>query len=188
MKQRRALLLCMAVVLVACAAPAASAPVATAPGTQSQTAAPTGDAQVDPLLTVELVDVRSGMSFTLGELAADGPVLLETMAIWCSNCRAQQREVVAAHALTNFHSVGIDVDPNERPEDLVAYAEREGFDWAYAMAQSELVRPLTDRFGFGVTNPPSTPTFIITSDGKVRALEFGRHRSAAELVAELTAG
>jgi thiol-disulfide isomerase/thioredoxin len=142
----------------------------------------------DPLLALELVDVRSGASFTLGELAADKPVLVEAMAIWCSNCRAQQREVVTAHQQADFHSVGIDVDPNERPADLADYAEREGFDWRFAMADSELVRLLTDRYGFAVTNPPSTPTFVISSDGEVRALEFGRIRPAMELVAELTAG
>jgi thiol-disulfide isomerase/thioredoxin len=141
-----------------------------------------------PLLAIELVDVRSGATFTLGELAADKPVLVEAMAIWCTTCLAQQREVVDAHQLADFHSVGIDVDPSERAADLAEYAEREGFDWRFAMADQELVQLLTERYGFGVTNPPSTPTFVVTADGGVRALEFGRVRSAEELVAELTAG
>jgi hypothetical protein len=54
-------------------------------------------------------------------------------------------------------------------------------------ADAELVKLLTDRYGFGVTNPPSTPTFIV-ANGEVRALEFGRVRSAEELIAELSAG
>lgn len=140
-----------------------------------------------PLLSHELTDVRSGETFTLGELAADRPVLVETMAIWCVTCLRQQREVVQAHALAEFHSVGINVDPNESADDLAEYADREGFDWRFVMADAELVRLLTDRYGFGVTNPPSTPTFIV-SDGSIRALEFGRVRSAEELVAELEAG
>jgi thiol-disulfide isomerase/thioredoxin len=142
----------------------------------------------DPLLGYELVDVRSGATFTLADLAAEKPVVLETMAIWCSTCRAQQREVVEAHGVADFHSVGIDVDPNERAEDLADYAVREGFDWRFVMADAELVQLLTDRYGFGVTNPPSTPTFIVTADGGIRALEFGHVRSAAELLAELAAG
>jgi len=147
-----------------------------------------GSTDTDPLLALELVDVRTGATFTLGELAAEKPVLVEAMAIWCTTCLAQQREVVDAHGSADFHSVGIDVDPNERAEDLAEYAEREGFDWRFAMADPQLVQLLTDRYGFGVTNPPSTPTFVISADGGIRALEFGRVRSADELVAELTAG
>ncbi|MGH2429228.1 MAG: TlpA family protein disulfide reductase [Candidatus Limnocylindria bacterium] len=159
--------------------PAAGAPTPTA------TEAPA--AEVDPILAMELVDVRTGEPFTLAELAAEKPVLVETMAIWCQTCRSQQREVVRAHEVADFHSVGIDVDPNERADDLADYAEREGFDWRFVMADAELVQLLTDRYGFGVTNPPSTPTFIVSADGQIRALEFGRVRPADELVAELEA-
>jgi thiol-disulfide isomerase/thioredoxin len=141
----------------------------------------------DPLLAFELVDVRSGETFSLAELAADKPVLLETMAIWCTTCLSQQREVVRAHDLGDFHSVGIDVDPNERGTDLAAYADREGFDWRFAVADRGLAGLLTERFGFEVTNPPSTPTFVI-SDGTIRALAFGQVRSAEELIEELGAG
>lgn len=140
-----------------------------------------------PLLSYRLTDVRSGEAFTLGELAADRPVLVETMAIWCVTCLRQQRAVARAHDLADFHSVGINVDPNENADDLAAYADLEGFDWRFVTPDAEFVRLLTDRYGFGVTNPPSTPTFIV-SDGSIRALEFGRVRSAEELVAELGAG
>lgn len=162
-------------------APSASADASPAPSaTDEGTAA-------DPLLEYELVDVRSGETFNLGELAADGPVLVETMAIWCTTCLSQQREVVHAHELRDFASVGIDVDPNERAPDLAAYADREGFDWHFVVADGELVRLLTERFGFEVTNPPSTPTFVVSA-GSIRALEFGRVRSADELIDELDAG
>ena len=172
----------------ATASPAVDSPSpAPDPSAATFLASPSGEpAPSDPLLARELIDVRSGEGFTLGELAAEKPVLLETMAIWCTTCLAQQREVVTAHELADFHSVGIDVDPNERAEDLAAYAQREGFDWRFAMADPELVAILTERYGFGVTNPPSTPTFVITADG-VRALEFGHVRPAEELVAELAA-
>ena len=194
-----------ALVATACSAPAASEPGADAtagaaasgspsslPASEpaaSPSASPRQSATAaDPLLTVELMDVRSGATFTLGELAADKPVLVETMAIWCTTCLAQQREVVDAHESADFHSVGIDVDPNERAEDLADYAEREGFDWRFAMADAELVQLLTERYGFGVTNPPSTPTLVVSAEGGIRALEFGRVRSADELIAELAAG
>ncbi len=165
----------LALILAACS-PSAATP-------------PDGAAVPDsgPLLAYELTDVRNGETFTLGELSAAQPVVLEAMAIWCTTCLSQQREVVQAHELAEFHSVGIDVDPNEDAADLAEYAERQGFDWRFVKADAELVKLLTDRYGFGVTNPPSTPTFVV-ADGQVRALEFGRVRSAEELVAEIGAG
>ncbi|HJT63954.1 MAG TPA: hypothetical protein VJ839_04210 [Candidatus Limnocylindria bacterium] len=141
----------------------------------------------DPLHLVELVDVTSTTTFTLGALAAEGPVLLETMAIWCVNCRAQQHEVVAAHDLVDFHSVSLDVDPNERAEDLAEYSAAMGFDWRFAVATADLAAALRDRFGPAVLNPPSTPMILLLPDGTVRALEFRGH-SADELAAEISAG
>jgi thiol-disulfide isomerase/thioredoxin len=170
----------IALVLAACS-PASN-------GNDAPDPEPDGRSDAGQLLEHELVDVRTGESFTLGELAAEKPVLIETMAIWCTTCLRQQREVVEAHEAVEFHSVGINVDPNERADDLAEYADRQGFDWRFAMADATLVQELTDRYGFGVTNPPSTPTFIISTDGQIRALEFGRVRSADELVAELEAG
>jgi hypothetical protein len=102
-------------------------------------------------------------------------------------CLAQQREVMKAHELAEFHSVSLDVDLNERPPDLADYAEREGFDWQFAMADVELANMLRDRFGTAVLIPPSTPKILLFPDGSIRALEFGRHRSAQELVDELSA-
>lgn len=149
--------------------------------------APQSPTPSDPLLAVELTDVRTGDVFTLAQLAADeGPVLLEPMAIWCSSCRAQQHEVVEAHAIGDFTSVSLDVDLTELPEDLAAYADREGWDWRFAMADADLHRLLRDRFGIPATHPPSTPLIVIEPDGSVRPLEFGVGiRSADQLLAEI---
>lgn len=154
-------------------------------------ATPSASAEVaaDELLAISLTDVRSGETFTLAELAADGPVLLEPMAVWCSNCRAQQQEVLRAHEVADFTSVSLDVDLSESPEELAAYADREGFDWPFAMADAELYRLLQDRFGVAATYPPSTPLVVIERDGTVRPLEFGQGiRSAEQLVEELGLG
>ena len=194
-KPRSPLILVLALLLGACATPLPADPTVRhepptpTEGAVNPPASPdaTDGPAADPLLAFELVDVRSGETFTLSELSEDAPVLLETMAIWCTTCLGQQREVVTAHDLADFHSVGIDVDPNERAPDLAAYAEREGFDWRFVVAGRELVGLLSERFGIEVTNPPSTPTFVI-SDGTIRALDFGRVRSAQELVEELGAG
>jgi thiol-disulfide isomerase/thioredoxin len=143
----------------------------------------------DALLDIELTDVRSGENFTLAELATDGPVLLEPMAAWCTNCRAQQHEVKAAHETASFVSVSLDIDLSENAEELAAYADREGFDWRFAMADEDLYRLVQERFGVAATNPPSTPLIVIERDGTVRPLEFGRGtRSAEQLIDEIGAG
>jgi hypothetical protein len=203
-----ALLLVM-LLLAACTAPSAGESSMRQPTSATATASPTAAtleptasspaespvpatpaAPVDELLALALTDVRSGETFTLGELAStSGPVLLEPMAVWCSNCRAQQHEVVRAHETGTFTSVSLDVDLSESPDDLAGYADREGFDWHFAMADEDLWRMLQDRFGVAVTNPPSTPLIVIESDGTVRPLEFGvGTRGAEELLAELGAG
>lgn len=143
---------------------------------------PSASVSADPLLAVTLTDVRSGEEFTLGQLAASGPVLLEPMAVWCSNCLTQQQEVKRAHELADFASVSLDVDLSETPADLAAYADREGFDWRFAMADASLYRLLQERFGVAATNPPSTPLVVIERDGTVRPLEFGRGPRGADLV------
>jgi len=197
--------LVLVVVLAACSGATSPQPSASAPATRvaaptqplaatspsgTTPASPAPSLPAEALLAVELTDVRSGETFTLGELAASsGPVLLEPMAVWCSNCRAQQQEVVSAHQTGTFSSVSLDVDLSESPEDLAAYADREGFDWHFAMTDANLYRLLQDRFGVASTNPPSTPLIIIGADGTVRPLEFGRGtRGAEELLAELGAG
>jgi hypothetical protein len=141
----------------------------------------------DPLHGIQLIDVTSQSPFTLGQLAADGPVLFEMMAIWCTNCRAQQRQVIVAHELADFSSVSVDVDPNERPGDLAQYSTDNGFAWRFAMANQALASSLRDRFGPAVLNPPSTPMILLFPDGSVRALEF-RSYDAAELAAEIAGG
>ena len=192
---RRSLLLVVAAATLvgACAAPVATTnqPSPAAPSSQRGSAEPGGGptTAAESLRAMRLVAVASGQPFTLGQLAADRPVLLEMMATWCPNCRQQQRAIVDAHALGDFHSVSIDVDLSETAAGLAAYADREGFHWRFALADASLYQELQQRFGVAVTNPPSTPLLVIGSDGSVRPLEFGRGvRSAQELLAALGLG
>ena len=101
----------------------------------------------------------------LAQLAADGPILLEPMAVWCTNCRAQMHEVTRAHEGAAFQSVSLDVDLSETAQDLAAYADREGWDWRFAMAGPDLYRHLQQRFGDAATYPPATPLIVIERDG-----------------------
>jgi hypothetical protein len=204
--------LVLATTLAACAAsPAASttpatqrplpaSPASPATGSSSASRAPqtagepspeastTATPEADGLLATVLTDVRSGEVFTLGELArSDGPVLLEPMAVWCSSCLEQQRQIGAAHASGQFISVSLDVDLSESPDQLAGYADDERFDWPFAMAEPALYRLLQDRFGTAATHPPSTPLIVVERDGSVRPLAFGAGiRSSSEILAEVT--
>jgi thiol-disulfide isomerase/thioredoxin len=170
-------------------APASAAEPSTTAAASADEPSPSASAAADALLATTLTDVRSGETFTLGELAADGPILLEPMAVWCTNCRAQQHEVKRAHEAGDFQSVSLDVDLSETADALAEYADREGFDWRFAMADASLYRLLQERFGVAATNPPSTPLIVIEPDGTVRPLEFGRGtRSADQLLTEIGAG
>lgn len=166
------------------AAPAASASPSASDAPDDPTSTPI--AFDDALLAIELRDVRSGETFTLAELAADAPVIVETMAIWCSNCKQQMQEITAAHELADFHSVSIDVDPTEFAEDLVAYADREGFDWPFVLADAQLATMLRDRFGTAVLQPPGMPKLLIRTDGSVELLPLGDLLSADEVAALVT--
>jgi hypothetical protein len=144
-----------------------------------------GDAATDAAWrSTELTDVRSGETFTIDGLAGK-LVAIEPMAIWCSNCRIQQREAVtalAALASDDLVYVGIDVDPNEQVDALSAYAEEQGFDWPFAVASKDVARSLAAEFGDQVLSPPSTPLILIGPDGTAIETHFGI-RDAAELEA-----
>jgi hypothetical protein len=109
--------------------------------------------------------------------------------MWCSNCRAQQQQVLALHGLLgereDFVSIGIDIDTNENLGDLTAYVASNGFDWYYAVATSEVAREFGKLYGDQFLNPPSTPMLIIDRQGKAHPLPFGI-KSAEDLLDYLT--
>ncbi|MEO8251670.1 MAG: hypothetical protein ABI978_05015 [Chloroflexota bacterium] len=182
MRTQLTLLVTLCLAVAGCSAPVSSSPSRSVlPGASSTSSGQSSD----PLHSLLLRDVRTGATFTLGELAAERAVLLETMAIWCTNCRGQQRQVVDAHALTDFESVSLDVDPNERAADLADYADREGFDWHFAVADGDLARMLRERFGTAVLNPPSMPKILLRTDGSVELIGLGQQLGASELAAIL---
>jgi hypothetical protein len=113
-------------------------------------------------------------------------VLVEAMAIWCTNCLQQQGEVKALHEQLgerdDFATLVLDVDPNESAEDLKAYAARHGFSWSYAVAPPEVLGELSALYGNQFLNPPSRPMLIIDRAGVVHVLPFGP--KSAEALAE----
>ncbi len=134
--------------------------------------------------TIPLRDVRSGQEFRIEDL--DGKVVaIETMAIWCANCRTQQlqaQEALDRLADPDLVYVSLDVDSNERAEELAEYARREGFEWHFAVASPELSRSLAASFGDQVLSPPATPLLVVGPDGQVVEHGIGIKR-ADQLVA-----
>lgn len=131
-----------------------------------------------------LTNVNTGESFTLNEF--NGKVILvETMAVWCPNCKRQQEQVKALHALLgerdDFVSLGLDIDPNESAEVLKNYVTSNGFDWLYAVPAPEITREIAALYGDQFLNPPSTPMLIIDRKGTAHPLPFGI-KSAEDLL------
>ncbi len=162
------------------------APPASDPGTA---AAPSDATPSTPVLdqawaTAELTDVSTGTTFRIADLAGR-VVILETMAIWCTNCRRQQVDVYTALEQLDPDEVAyvvVDVDPNESDSSLKEYRERNGFTGTYAVAARDMARSLADDFGDQVLNPPSTPMILVGRDGRVTLTDYG-HKSPDEIVA-----
>lgn len=142
----------------------------------------------DAWRTAALVDVRTGETLVVNDLRGK-LVVIEPMAVWCTTCHIQQGEVAAALATigsADIVYISLDVDPNERADDLAAYADRSGFDWHFVVATSEVARSLAAAFGDQILSPPSTPQILVAPSGEVVDQHFGI-REAARLVADFTA-
>jgi thiol-disulfide isomerase/thioredoxin len=135
----------------------------------------------------ELVNVSTGEPFRIADYQGK-VVLVETMAMWCSNCLKQQQQVKALHDLLgerdDFISVGLDIDINEDAATLAKYVERNGFDWVYTVISAEIGREIGNLYGNQFLNPPSTPMLIIDSNGEAHPLPFGI-KSAEKLLEAL---
>lgn len=168
--------------------------------TESAMAKPTHDAMAKPARTLSgdammsqspawfdtaLTDVNSGKTFKLSDFTGQ-IVLVEGIAVWCTNCLRQQRELVKLHQQIGDQalSVAIDVDLNEDAALLKQHATTNGFTWRYTVGTPELVKAFADQFGNQFLNPPSVPMFLIDKQGEVHLLDFG-HKTVDYLTAQI---
>jgi cytochrome oxidase Cu insertion factor (SCO1/SenC/PrrC family) len=125
---------------------------------------------------VALTDARTGQTFSVNDFKGK-VVLVETMAMWCSNCFKQQTQVKALDEVVgerdDFISIGLDIDPNEETGVLKGYVESKGFDWYYAVSPVDVSREIASLYGDQFLNPPSTPIVVIDRHGEAHALPFG---------------
>lgn len=124
--------------------------------------------------TLPLVNARTGETFTLADLSGK-TLFVEPMATWCTNCRRQLTNVREAQAQLgdNVVFIALSVETNLTPAELAQYADKEGFDWLFAVMSPEMLRELSAEFGQTITNPPSTPHFLVLPDGSVTDLVTG---------------
>jgi thiol-disulfide isomerase/thioredoxin len=137
----------------------------------------TSGAETAAWLDIELTDAASGETFTLASLAGE-VVAIEPMAIWCSNCKAQQNNVKAAYADiadAGVTYISLGIDPGEDPGALAKYAERNGFGWTFVKSPSELSRELSNLFGPQILSAPSTPLIVLDAGGEIFTQEWGFH-------------
>ncbi len=125
--------------------------------------------QMHPWATATLTDVTTGETFTIAQLAGK-PIFIESMAIWCSNCRAQQARFAEAFgrmAPGTAEYVVLTIDPAETAEDLARYKAERGFTGRYAVAGRDVSRALEAEFGPNAINPPSVPLVFVSAAGEV---------------------
>lgn len=159
-------------------------------GASTPAAPPVADAAQDTMAaipawySVSLTDASTSQAFTIQGFSGK-VVLVETMAMWCSNCVRQQNEVKALHELLgerdDFISIGVDIDINEDLASLKGYVESNGFDWLYTVASPDVARDIAAQYGEQFLNPPSTPMLVIDRHGVAHPLPFGI-KSAEELL------
>lgn len=127
-------------------------------------------------LSAELTDVVSGESFSIGQF--EQPVLLETFAVWCPKCKAQQDDIVDFHMEEGFSeddvvSISLNVDAGEDADLVKNHAESNGFEWRFAVSPSDVTQSLVDEFGPGIVSAPSVPMVVICPDGTFEKLPTG---------------
>jgi thiol-disulfide isomerase/thioredoxin len=129
--------------------------------------------QVD-WMNIDLGDIRTGQTFKISDFEGK-PILLESFAVWCPTCTAQQGNIKELHEEVGdaVVSISLNTDPNEDFKLVRDHIEENGFDWFYAISPVEVTKALIYQFGMGVVNAPSAPVVLICPDLSTRFLGRG---------------
>ncbi len=161
---------------------------ASLPGCAQQTAPTPTPPTTSTWMDIELTDVATGQKFKISDFKGK-PVLLESFAVWCPTCLAQQKEIkkVKESKGEAIIHISLDTDPNENEDKVREYIERNGLDWYFAISPVELTQALIDEFGLKVVAAPRAPVVLICEDQSTRFLRSGV-KSAEELISEIEKG
>ena len=155
-----------------------ASPLGTGQPATGQPSTPSPGSSAGPAISAvwaqfELTDVRTGERFRIADFAGR-VIVVEPMAVWCTNCKAQQREGAAMLGeLPDLVWIALDIDPRESPDLLAGAAAERGHAFRWAIAPPELSRGLEADFGTIVLNPVPTPLILIGTDGRITLTEFG---------------
>lgn len=136
-------------------------------------------------LNIPFKDVNTEKEFKLSDFKGK-VVVLETMAVWCTTCLAQQAEMKKAGAQFGDEVVlvSLGIDPNESLNVLKKHAQGNGFGWIFAVSPPALSRDLEAAFGSSVLHPPSTPVIILDKQQVPHRLRSGV-KNSSELASEI---
>jgi thiol-disulfide isomerase/thioredoxin len=139
-------------------------------------------------MEIELTDVATGETFKISDFKGN-PILLESFAVWCPTCLAQQKEIKKVKQIEgeNIVHISLDTDPNEDEDKVREHTERNELDWYFVISPVELTQALIDEFGLSFVSAPRAPVVLICEDQSTRFLRSGV-KSAEELISEIKKG
>lgn len=120
----------------------------------------------------ELSDVTTGQPLRLSALRGQ-PVWINFWATWCPPCKEELPRMKAQYDKYRGNGLQIvGIDMQEDPSDVRAYAQANGFDWAFVVDQDGSV---TNRY---FTSGIPTHVFVDAA-GVIRAVHVGDLQSTA---------
>jgi peroxiredoxin len=139
-------------------------------------------------MDTELTDVITGETFRISDFRGK-KVLLESFAVWCPTCLAQQKQMskVMEFEGEEIVHISLDTDPNEDAAKVKDHAERNNLNWYFAVSPKELTETLIDEFGLEIVSAPRAPVVLICEDGSSRMLRSGL-KSAEDIHGEIEKG
>jgi thiol-disulfide isomerase/thioredoxin len=140
----------------------------------------TGESDEPPTwMTATLTDVTTDQQFSI--IDAEQPVVLHTFETWCSKCQSQQENLDSLYEQRGDELLMVDlnIDENFDSEEMVQYAENNGYGWRFGITPSAAMRSLVDDFGQSVSIAPQAPVILVCPDGG--AYELGKGIAAEEI-------
>lgn len=96
------------------------------------------------------------------------------------------REVYPTITEEGFVVVSLSVEMNIASARLAQYAERNGFDWRFAVMTEDFLAAVVSQYDSRAITPPSTPHFVLSPSGTLGPLRLGGS-SGSEILSELRA-
>jgi len=160
-------------------------PVDTTPEDESKYPCPVVENTATEWREITLVDVNTCESFKVSDFQ-DKSVLLESFAVWCPTCLAQQKELAKLTDAEIIH-ISVDTDPREKEAAVRSHANANDLDWRFAVAPESFSLSLVGEFGVASVFAPGAPVILVCDSENARILGPGV-KSPDTLRAEIAKG